>query len=303
MTSIQIKYFCEAARCLSFTEAAARCFVTQSSLSRSISALERELGLRLFERRNNVLRLTPGGEIMAKCFSGISETLDKQLRLARTVNGTEEKSISLGLLRGEMPTDMLAAAVAAFRRAHPEMQLDIVSDSTDGLYSRLLNGELNALVLPDAALRKEKWQQSYRLCRIRSVLAVAAGSAWSSREEMNLRDFSDERFISVRPAFSDWMTLNIQNRCRAAGFEPKIVEAADISDQITRVESGHGIALLTETHADFKNPLLHFIPLRDCADVELHYVWNTQFRTAAAELFLDTLRQSIEPSLQELHGK
>ena len=48
MTFTQINYFIQVARCLNFTEAAARLYVTQPTLSRQITAIETELNMQLF---------------------------------------------------------------------------------------------------------------------------------------------------------------------------------------------------------------------------------------------------------------
>ena len=53
MTSNQISCFLSAARNLNFTVAAEECYITQPALSRSISSLEEDLGVKLFERTNN----------------------------------------------------------------------------------------------------------------------------------------------------------------------------------------------------------------------------------------------------------
>ena len=50
MNLIQIKYFLAVAECLNFTAAAARLFVSQQCVSKQVAKLEREIGVRLFER-------------------------------------------------------------------------------------------------------------------------------------------------------------------------------------------------------------------------------------------------------------
>lgn len=57
-----IKEFVTLADCLNFSEAASRLFISQSSLSKHIKALERELGLALFDRTTRSIRLSGAGE-------------------------------------------------------------------------------------------------------------------------------------------------------------------------------------------------------------------------------------------------
>lgn len=54
----QMKYFITIVDCHSFTEAAEQCFISQSAISQQIKALEKELGIRLFERNKRQFSLT-----------------------------------------------------------------------------------------------------------------------------------------------------------------------------------------------------------------------------------------------------
>ena len=57
-----IQEFVVLAECLNFSEAASRLFISQSSLSKHIKALEQELGVALFERTTRSIRLSGAGE-------------------------------------------------------------------------------------------------------------------------------------------------------------------------------------------------------------------------------------------------
>lgn len=58
----QLRYFIEVAKIENFTTAAQRCHVTQPTLSHQIKKLEEELGERLFQRNNRMVRLTEFGK-------------------------------------------------------------------------------------------------------------------------------------------------------------------------------------------------------------------------------------------------
>ena len=60
----QLKIFVAVARCGSFTAAAKQLYISHSTTSRAISALEDELGVRLFCRGNRVNGLTPAGKVL-----------------------------------------------------------------------------------------------------------------------------------------------------------------------------------------------------------------------------------------------
>ena len=60
----QIKYFCTIVEEGSFTEAAEKCFISQSAISQQIQSLEKELGVKLIKRENRRFSLTHAGEYM-----------------------------------------------------------------------------------------------------------------------------------------------------------------------------------------------------------------------------------------------
>src|SRR5437763_15213555 len=80
-----IQGFEAAARNLSFTKAAEELFITQSAVSRQISALEEHLSVALFERRHRALVLTEQGRIMQRAATELLERLQEVTdRLRRT---------------------------------------------------------------------------------------------------------------------------------------------------------------------------------------------------------------------------
>lgn len=87
MNLIQIKYFLEVAECLNFTAAAARLFVSQQCVSKQVAKLEREIGVRLFERSTAKVALTDAGKLLQGEWSAMLERCDQAVVRARAVPG------------------------------------------------------------------------------------------------------------------------------------------------------------------------------------------------------------------------
>ena len=62
----QLRMFLVVAECGSFSEAGKRLFVSHSTTSRAVAALEQELGAQLFRRSSRSVTLTPAGEILVE---------------------------------------------------------------------------------------------------------------------------------------------------------------------------------------------------------------------------------------------
>ena len=92
MTFEQLEYFLTTAKYMNLSKAAAELFISHSAISKSISALEEELGTRLFVRKNNVLTFTPSGEYLQKQSAYLLQiwnTTKQQLQLIEnSISGT-----------------------------------------------------------------------------------------------------------------------------------------------------------------------------------------------------------------------
>lgn len=72
----QLRIFISVAETGSFTKGAKRLYISHSTTSRAIAALEEELGVRLFERNNRISALTPAGKILLEEAGKIVTSLD-----------------------------------------------------------------------------------------------------------------------------------------------------------------------------------------------------------------------------------
>lgn len=83
----QLRIFCTVAACRSFTRAAGQLFVSHSTTSRTVSALERELGVPLLVRDRHTVVLTPAGQTL---LTGAEDLLRQADALAAAVHTAAE---------------------------------------------------------------------------------------------------------------------------------------------------------------------------------------------------------------------
>lgn len=116
---------------LSFTGGAAALSVSQSALSRHVSALEGLLGKQLFERDAGRLSLTLAGE---ELLAVVSKSLE---RIEQTMNAIRDQSAPGRAMRLHVPPSLLQQVfmpmLSEFRRDHPEVRIDLSSANVTGL--------------------------------------------------------------------------------------------------------------------------------------------------------------------------
>ena len=152
MTLVQLKHFIELARIGSFSRAAHQLHLTQPALSRSIKALEDELGQAVFDRVGRQIELTPFGQhIMWRAHGLVDEAQELRISAKKLQQG-EIGNLRIGL--GSGPGAMLMTPLLMFMATeHPKAHLDISRGSTALLVQALRERQLDALVLDIRSLK------------------------------------------------------------------------------------------------------------------------------------------------------
>jgi LysR family hydrogen peroxide-inducible transcriptional activator len=174
----QLRYFDAVARFGHFGRAADHCAVTQPALSMQIQDLERELGLKLVERRRGGIRLTGQGREIARraaqILAGVRDLKDHAQHLAEGLSGT----LQLGVIPSVAPY-LLPRFLPKLRETYPSLDVRIRETQTAQLTRELLEGELDLLIV---ALPVEQPDiETIRLFEDRFLLALPASRRIDSR--------------------------------------------------------------------------------------------------------------------------
>ena len=121
-----LRAFEAAARHLSFTAAAAELNVTQTAISHQIRRLEEELGIRLFDRQNRALALTPAAR---DYLPGIRAAFN-DLRLAtdRLQRRSNDNVLTVSTL-ASLAAKWLLPRLSSFQEAHPDIDVRIMTSN------------------------------------------------------------------------------------------------------------------------------------------------------------------------------
>lgn len=129
--------------CGSMSEAARRLDLTPAAVAQQIRALERELGTRLLARAGRTVLPTASGHQLAERARGLlGELNDIKAQLASDVFGRELRVGTINTALHSLLPDILAR----FVKAHPGVKVFLKSDMTDGLYTAVRHGVIDAAV-------------------------------------------------------------------------------------------------------------------------------------------------------------
>ncbi|MFF5758723.1 LysR family transcriptional regulator [Streptomyces longwoodensis] len=257
-----LQHFVAVAEDQHFTRAAERLMVSQSGLSASIRALERELRAPLFVRTTRRVTLTEAGRALL----GEAERILAQVRAAH-----EAVAAVQGVLRGTLAlgTEQCIAGVhvagllAAFRRRHPDVEIRLRQYGSGTLAEEVAAGRLDLAFayrtqadtdqLRSASLTTEPM---YVLCHPEHHLAGAAALA--------PEDIAGEVFVDFHPDFGP-------RRATDAAFAQTGVrrtvalEVNDVHSLLDLVDENLGIAVVPR-HFRHKREALTALPLKGTAE-------------------------------------
>ncbi|MFJ4406679.1 LysR family transcriptional regulator [Streptomyces sp. NPDC088910] len=281
----------------SFTAAAQRLAYTQSAVSRRIAALERQAGGPLFVRLPRGVRLTPAGAALHR---HATEVLD---RLARAE--AELAAIHAGrggtLRVGAFATANIAlvpAALRAFTRARPDVEVVAVEGRSDALVQRLADGALDIAVVSDypSGLPSAEGVTTDALLADELYVGLPPDHRLAaSADAVQLGDLRDESWIQDAPAGGHPALL--LDACAQAGFAPrKLIRVAEWSGKFGYVAAGLGVALVPSLALWAVPPDLALRPLAPPFPRRTVHTALPPSPLPSARLLADLLRAAARPA-------
>lgn len=226
-----------------FTAAADACHVTQPTLSQGIAALERELGVQLFNRVRRGVVLTAAGEALltpARVATGALRTArDAVAAVKGVVSGTLD-IVTLPTLAAAPTADI----VGAFRRAHPGVTVRIShSEDPDAAADMLAEGRVDLAV---TELEEVGGFVAVEIGTQRYLAVMPPGTR--QRKRIGIEALAAMPLVATPPGTSTRRHLDAA--CAVAGVEADVaVETAQREALVPLVAAGAGAALLPETQA------------------------------------------------------
>lgn len=145
VTVTQLVAFLTVVRRGSVTAAAEELVVTQPSVSAAINALQRELGVKLMERRGRSLRPTAAGEAYVPYAVDVLGLLSRGAQAVKDAAGATRGTLRLGAVTtaGEY---LVAPLVRAFREVHGELEITLHVGNRENVFERLVDHELDVAI-------------------------------------------------------------------------------------------------------------------------------------------------------------
>lgn len=286
MNTTQIKYFLTAAQTLNFTEAAKKIYITQSALSQQISALEAELGIELFIRDRNKIKLTPAGVVLLEELESFMDYYDRILQRAVAANDGCQGVLIIGVLQGHFLSEKFIASYERFKENYPNVMIEFRTGSLKKLREDLERRQLDIIYTMDWDVEHEDNIIYENYEGHKHMLVASKYHPMANTFTNNVEDLKDCTFVIPSETESVPAVQMFMNGCKKAGFVPKLKRASSMEEQILWMEAGVGIGNLSDNAYAFLNSQL--ITICDTGQLQPFVLaWDKRNMNPSIALFTD----------------
>jgi LysR family transcriptional activator of glutamate synthase operon len=265
----QVIYFLVVAELGSFSTAADNLYISQSSLSKQIMALEKELGVALFDRSKRSIALTEAGAVFRKHAQRLNEEykmLISSLKEYKRVPSLSIVAIPVVAQYG------ITSYIAQFQSAYPNIQLMLEEREASTILPVLHTHQFDLAFIRDNYLDVEQYHL-LEVDRDKFMVTLSVKHPLAARTSISLSELANENFIM----FDKGTVVHelAVDACCKVGFEPRIFYASlRVESILALVASQSGIALIMEKIFQYhKHPDVIAIPLREIVESKIVLVY------------------------------
>ena len=226
---------------LHYTRASRLLYISQPSLSYSLSKLEQELGVPLFEKNGKKVALTKYGEEFLPYAKRALAELSEGIEHLREMKIPASGGVSLGYIYS-VSFSALPEFVNRFymHQGNERIAFRFRQGKAGELIEQLLNGSLDILIAGKPDMASIDYIPIYRQ---ELYLIVPATHRLADADSVALSDIAGEYFISLNHETLTYHQL--EKEFRKAEFEPNtVIEADEYSSIAASVSTGAGVAIM-----------------------------------------------------------
>lgn len=245
MTLLQLQYFQELARELHYTRTAGELHISQPSLSYAINELEKELGVKLFQRDGRKVILTVYGQQFLPYVENALSLVREGTETVRQMVTNAPQIVRLGYFHS-ISASFIPSLVDGFYRREEErkIQFQFIESPSYEVLSQIRSRNLDL----GFCLHRAEWAEAAGVIRQPLYLAVPSGHPLALRSHVSFLDFAREPQIVLEQSSN--LRHNMDQVFSRHGVIPDIVfEVKECNAALQYVSLGFGVSVLPQVPA------------------------------------------------------
>ncbi|MBA3997641.1 MAG: LysR family transcriptional regulator [Candidatus Accumulibacter sp.] len=289
----QLRAFLAVARLGSFSRAADSLHVTQSALSGLIKELEGVLGLQVFDRSTRKIQLSEVGRKLHPIVDKVIQDLDAALDEVASL-----KALKKGVLRIAAPQliscTLLPEVIAAYRLAHPDIQVRLVDCVVESVLARVFSGEVDFGIGPERDPTPEI--EARTLFEMPFMAVFPLDHPLGELERIRWADAVQYPIIALQGQFTERLSVDLHAALPHLTLTPSN-EVTFMTTALSMVSANLGIAACLPYARSLAHPYrLQMRLLHEPEVTRKFFVFTRNGRSLspAAESFIDFLFRFVE---------
>jgi len=285
-----LRYFMALAEELSFTRAAGKVHVTQSTLSHQIKQLEDEIGRPLFERTGRRVVMTEAGKALLLRLDGVLGVIDESVRAAKGSGDAPSGSLRVATTP-TFSAGLMPACLAAFMRQHESVHVTVLELLADAAEAEIESSRIEVGI---GYTPSQRTGLSFEPLYIEEmVLAVSPRHELAGRRHLRLAELHRQRLILNTPQSATRRML--EERLAAVNASPIVVAEIDAIQPTLELVRAAGLGAIVSEHVVSLVPGVTAVPLEEPTPLRTPgIVWKRDARASVAcRAFAATVRRTI----------
>ncbi|MBR5381403.1 MAG: LysR family transcriptional regulator [Oscillospiraceae bacterium] len=293
MNTDVLKYCLDIAEYLSFTKVAEKNYITQQALSQQIINLENSIGVRLFDRSNRSVSLTPAGKVFLEEAKKCLERIDTAILKAQMFSSGYEGLLSLGC-NGPFSHGRFTRIIKEFSKRHPNIGINFKHASYTTIVSEFKSNSFDLIATGCFEDFDDRVYNVQKLNSGRVNAVVSREHPFAARASITLDELFSEPYICLALMGSNAAHIRRMDRLKGlfGGQLPPNIRFAYDSDTVALfVESGIGFTILQDSlKGAYKPRTLEFLDIEGVeTPIETVRVWKKDNSNPALPLLLEVI--------------
>lgn len=239
----EMQIFLLTAKHHSFSKAAEVLYISQPTVTKWIHHLEKELGVKLFQRTSRSVELTYAGDLLKDRWKPLLAEIEASIHDAQELAVNRLSTIRIGALDGYGFEELLSDYVIPFEKLHPEVQIDFNIYNLHELTEQIEN--LDIIFSNSLEYEAANDHTFLKLDDLPFYLAVSRNHRFARKKSITMKEISGEKFLIFPPHISPSAMHYASSAFKLLNLDPQFIPVENTPSQLLKISQDQGVAILS----------------------------------------------------------